>query len=63
VQDDFTPARVCTELQGILPDGKERSAMIEGFDEVRRRLRASNGEGSPSERAARAVLGIVECPS
>jgi lipid-A-disaccharide synthase len=63
VQDDFTPARVCTELQRILPDGKERSAMIEGFGEVRRRLRASSGEATPSERAARAVLAIVERPS
>ena len=63
VQDGFTPERVRTELQRILPDGDERNAMIEGFGEVRRRLLASGGEGSPSERAARAVLAVVERPS
>jgi len=63
VQDGFTPERVRTELQRILPDGDERTAMIEGFGEVRRRLLASGGEGSPSERAARAVLAVVERPS
>jgi lipid-A-disaccharide synthase len=58
VQDGFTPERVCAELQRILPDGA-RDAMMQGFDEVRHRLRPSDTEGSASERAARAVLAVL----
>ena len=63
VQDSFTPERVCAELQRVLPDGEARNVMIEGFDEVRRRLRASSGEGGANQRAARAVLAAAERPS
>ena len=59
VQDDFTPERVCGELQKVLPDGSARDSMMQGFDEVRHRLRPSNTEGSASERAARAVLAVL----
>jgi lipid-A-disaccharide synthase len=59
VQDGFTPERVRAELQSLLSDGSARAAMIEGFEDVRRRLHASNAEGSASERAARAVLTVV----
>jgi lipid-A-disaccharide synthase len=60
VQDGFTPKRVCAELQKIVPDGSAREAMVQGFDEVRHRLRPSGTEGSASERAARAVLAAME---
>jgi lipid-A-disaccharide synthase len=60
VQDGFTPERVCAELQKIVPDGSARNAMVQGFDEVRHRLRPSDTEGSASERAARAVLAAME---
>ena len=33
--------------------------MMQGFDEVRHRLRPSDTEGSASERAARAVLAVL----
>lgn len=63
VQADFTPPRVCTELRRIIPDGEARTAMIQGFHEVRQRLAANDSGGSASDRAARAVLSIVgECP-
>jgi lipid-A-disaccharide synthase len=60
VQDGFTPERVRAELQKIVPDGSARDAMLQGFDEVRHRLRPSDTEGSASERAARAVLSAME---
>jgi lipid-A-disaccharide synthase len=59
VQDDFTPDRVCAELQRILPENDARAAMLVGFDDVRQKLRASTTEGSASERAARAIMAEV----
>jgi lipid-A-disaccharide synthase len=59
VQDGFTPDRVCAELQRILPDNDARASMIEGFNEVRRKLHSSSAGGNASERAARAVLAEV----
>ena len=59
VQDGFTPERVCAELRKVLPDGSARDTMMQGFDEVRHRLRPSDTEGSASERAARAVLAVL----
>jgi lipid-A-disaccharide synthase len=59
VQDGFTPERVRAELQRLLPDGSTRDAMVEGFDEVRLRLHATNSSGSASDRAARAILTIM----
>jgi lipid-A-disaccharide synthase len=58
VQDGFSPERVCAE-QKVLPDGSARDEMMQGFDEVRHRLRPSDTEGSASERAARAVLAVL----
>lgn len=59
VQADFTPERVATELRRLIPNGEARSAMIDGFNEVRRRLMAHDGAGGASDRAARAVLSAV----
>ncbi len=59
VQDDFTSERVCAELRKVLPDGSARDAMMQGFNEVRHRLRPSDTEGSARERAARAVLAVL----
>ena len=33
--------------------------MMQGFDDVRQRIRPSDTEGSASERAARAVLTVL----
>ncbi|MGA9567300.1 MAG: lipid-A-disaccharide synthase [Candidatus Korobacteraceae bacterium] len=63
VQDNFTPERVCSELRRLLPEGDSRTAMMEGFEEVRRRLRGAQAAGDASERAARAVftaLGVQQ---
>ena len=60
VQADFTPQRVCAELRRLIPEGEARAAMIAGFHEVRQRLASHETGGSASERAARAVLSVVE---
>ncbi|MGB8887606.1 MAG: lipid-A-disaccharide synthase [Candidatus Korobacteraceae bacterium] len=60
VQTEFTPQRVCAELRRILPEGEARANMIAGFHEVRQRLASNQAGGSASERAARAVLSVVE---
>jgi lipid-A-disaccharide synthase len=49
VQHDFTANKVVSELQNILPDGANRSQMIEGLATVRARLRSSNSTESPVE--------------
>lgn len=59
VQDDFTPERLCAELQRLLSDSGARTVMSEGFDEVRRKLQVSSAEVSASDRAARAVLAAL----
>jgi lipid-A-disaccharide synthase len=60
VQAEFTPQRVCAELRRIIPEGEARATMIAGFHEVRRRLASHEAGGRASERAARAVLSVVE---
>ena len=59
VQADFTPQRVCAELRRVMPDGEARETMMSGFREVRRRLHC-DADGSASERAAQAVLAVME---
>ena len=60
VQTDFTPERLCGELRKILPDGASRTAMMEGFRDVRRRLEPAEPGGNACDGAATAVLGVVE---
>jgi lipid-A-disaccharide synthase len=59
VQNGFTPGRVAGELRKLLPEGSARATMMQGFDDVRQRIRPSDTEGSASERAARAVLTVL----
>ena len=59
VQSEFTPQRVCAELQRLIPQGEARETMIAAFGEVRRRLRPSGEGGTASERAAQAVLALL----
>lgn len=56
VQEEFTAERVASELKRLLPEGSERSAMIEGFQDIRHRLSAETSNLQASHRAARAVL-------
>jgi lipid-A-disaccharide synthase len=59
VQEDFTPQRVCNELRKLIPEGEARSAMLEGFRDVRRRLEPREKNGGASDRAAQIVLEVV----
>ena len=59
VQHNFIHERVCAEIQRLLPDGEARSGMKAGFEEVRQRLRASDGSNDASTRAARAILATL----
>ncbi len=60
VQDEFTPQRVCAELRRLIPEGKARETMIADFGEVRDRLQPSGPGGNASERAAQAVLTMMD---
>jgi len=61
VQHDFTGQRVFEELSRIIPEGGPRRAMLEGLAGIRNRLRASSsGPETAAERAARAVLAILD---
>jgi len=56
VQYDFTPARLAAEIRRLLPDGDRRQAMIESFDDVRRRLHQTPKNENAGRTAARAIL-------
>jgi lipid-A-disaccharide synthase len=61
VQADFTAERVIAELKKILPDGPDRERMLGGLAEARRRLRgADTASGGAFDRAAEAVVSLVE---
>jgi lipid-A-disaccharide synthase len=60
VQHEFTAQNVVTRLQEILPDGSQRTAMLEGLAEVKARLRPRLGPQGiaqhPADRAAEIIL-------
>jgi lipid-A-disaccharide synthase len=62
VQNEFTPQRVCAELRQLIPDGEARETMIAGFGDVRRRLQPGGPGDNASERAAQAVLTVMDQP-
>ncbi len=59
VQDDFTPDNVLAELKQIIPDGAPRQKMIEGLQNVKRRLRGDQTEGA-ANRAAKIICRQFE---
>jgi lipid-A-disaccharide synthase len=59
VQSEFTSQRICSELHRIIPEGDARTTMIADFHEVRRRLASNEAGGNASERAAQAVLTVM----
>jgi lipid-A-disaccharide synthase len=60
VQTDFTPERVCSELQRIIAHGEARTQMLEGFRDIRQRLEPREKNGNASDRAAKIVLAVAE---
>ena len=63
VQSDFTASNVIVRLNEILPDGPVREQMLQGFAQVKARLRAPAGSGEktrhPADRAAEIILSLV----
>ena len=60
VQHKFTAENIITELNKIIPDGREREKMIRGLKSVREKLRKQDGARHPSERAAEVILGMLK---
>ncbi len=58
MQEACTPAVIAEIVAPLLDEGAARAAQLAGFEEVLERLGGSTP--APSERAAAAVLGIVE---
>lgn len=59
LQERFTGERIAAEMEPLLRDGPERERQIEGLRRVRQSLRAPEGDGSPVERVAGAVLDLL----
>jgi lipid-A-disaccharide synthase len=60
IQEDFTAEKVVKALRNLLPDGVERSQIMEGLAEVRKKLHPSSDSVTAAERAADAILKVVE---
>ena len=62
VQDDFTPTKVVSHLNEIIPDGPARDKMLEGLARVKSRLRSPDADSDgrhPAERAADVILQLL----
>lgn len=63
VQHNFSAEKVVRSLQQILPDGPDRSRMLEGLSRVRGRLRGSESIHRPvthaADRAAEMILSFL----
>jgi lipid-A-disaccharide synthase len=60
IQRDFTPERVLAEVKKILPDGEPREKMLDGLQRARDLLRGQGSHSPPAERAARAVVQLLQ---
>jgi len=58
ILDDCTPENLSLALEGLLIDPEVRDAQVLALQEVQSRLRLDYG--TPSERAAKIVLGFIE---
>ena len=59
VADSFTVSNIRRELDGILPGGAGRQAMMDGYDEVKRLLGDSDAPGNAA-RIMVELLGRVQ---
>ncbi len=60
VQHAFTAEAVVAGLKTLLEDGESREQMLKDLADVRDHLQAGRATESAAERAARAVLGVVQ---
>ncbi|MGA8539849.1 MAG: lipid-A-disaccharide synthase, partial [Terriglobales bacterium] len=59
VQHKFTTENIVVEMKQIIPEGEQRTRMIEGLAAVKARLKQANGsDAHPSEIAADIILRI-----
>jgi len=56
IQDDLTDTNIKDELEKILPDGKKRLEMLNGYEEMTDKL----GVGSGSEQAAEIIFDLMK---
>jgi lipid-A-disaccharide synthase len=63
VQHKFTAENIIAELGKIIPDGGERSRMLEGLAEVKRRLKEGGGGTPPAQKAAAIMAGMIAAPT
>jgi lipid-A-disaccharide synthase len=61
IQKDFTAANILRELNAIIPEGTRRLEMLQDLQDVRERLRDSRSPDAPALRAAREILGLLQC--
>jgi len=59
IQKDFTAQNVVRELNAIIPDGPTRQRMESDLKMVQQRLRDSQHNESPAQRAAQEILGAL----
>lgn len=60
VQQQFTAERVIAELKRIIPDGAPREKMVTGLKRVKDLLRGECSEGRAPDRAATAILQLLD---
>ena len=56
VADTFSTDNIAKQLALLLPDGEARQRMLDGYEDVRRKI----GGDSPSESAAHIIYGLVK---
>ncbi len=60
VQHEFTAENVAKEVGALVEDGPRRSQVLHDLAKVREHLQAGRASEPAAERAARAVLGVVQ---
>jgi lipid-A-disaccharide synthase len=59
VQNRFTADNIVAELGKVIPDGSERSKMIQGLKSVREKLEKNDDTNRPADRAAEMILAML----
>lgn len=60
VQRGFAPQQVVAEVKKIIPDGEPRRKMLAGLRKVGSLLRGEGQAMHPADRAAQAILGLLQ---
>ena len=60
LQHDFTSKKVLACLRPLLKEGMERITMVRQLELVRERLKQERGRGTAADRAADAILKVMQ---